>query len=352
MIELLQLDRVSKNFGSTAAARCVSLAMDDGEILCLLGPSGCGKTTILRMIAGFETPDEGAILFRGEDVVRRSPQERQFGMVFQSYALFPHMNVFENVAFGLKVRGLPGAQIASRVRQALDLVQLGAKSARRIQQLSGGEQQRVAVARAIVIEPRLLLLDEPLSNLDASLRESTRTQLRQLIRDLKIGALFVTHDQDEAFALGDRVAVLNAGQLQQIGPPAEIYDQPANLFVARFVGRSNVLPVQTRQGADDFLVEGRTWRARTPAPLSGDMLAVFRPERASLGGATENTAFVDVRDVQRTVHGVSVRTRLQEQDVELRLSADTAREAGGNVAAGARLAIHVPPSAVSLFPHE
>ncbi|MBI3940258.1 MAG: ABC transporter ATP-binding protein [Acidobacteria bacterium] len=352
MTALLRLDRVSKSYGAVPAVHSLSLTMDDGEILCLLGPSGCGKTTILRMIAGFETPNQGNISFMGQDIGGQSPQQRRFGMVFQSYALFPHMNVLENVAFGLRARGLNKSEMRERVTRALELVQLAPKSERRIQQLSGGEQQRVAVARAIVIEPRLLLLDEPLSNLDASLREATRVQLRQLIRKLKIGAILVTHDQEEAFAVADRVAVLNAGLLQQVGLPAEIYDYPANLFVSRFVGRSNVLPVETRQGVAEFLVDGKIWRSRQPAPISGRMAAVFRPEWVQPGPGAENSVQLEVVEVQRTVQGLSVSGRVGDAIVEMRLPAPETGSGAASWSAGSRVAVHVPPAAIHLFSHE
>jgi ABC-type Fe3+/spermidine/putrescine transport system ATPase subunit len=241
---ILELDRVTRRFGSVTAVDHLSLAVGEGEFVTLLGPSGCGKTTALRLIAGFETPDEGRIRFRGDDVTRRSPQERGFGMVFQSYALFPHLNVFENVAFGLRSRGSPRELILERVRTSLSRVDLDGYEKRPVQALSGGQQQRVALARALAIEPPLLLLDEPLSNLDQALRVQTRTELRALVKALGITALFVTHDQEEAFDLSDRIAVMRKGRLHQIGTPRELYEEPANRFVAGFVGRANLLPVE------------------------------------------------------------------------------------------------------------
>jgi len=224
--------------GVTGARR---LELESGELMTLLGPSGCGKTTALRLIAGFEVPDAGRILFRGTDVTARSPQKRGFGMVFQSYALFPHLSVFENVAFGLKARRTEASELGRLVDAALARVDLVGYVDRRVQELSGGQQQRVALARALAIEPPLLLLDEPLSNLDASLRERTRTELRSLLKGLGITALYVTHDQEEAFDLSDRVAVMNDGELRQVGTPEQLYDHPHDVFVAGFVGRANVL---------------------------------------------------------------------------------------------------------------
>lgn len=240
----LALDRVTRRFGSVIAVNQLSLAVRPGEFVTLLGPSGCGKTTALRIIAGFETADEGVVRFRGEDVTRKTPQERGFGMVFQNYALFPHLSVGENVAFGLRARKRPGDEIKRRVEASLERVELPGYGDRAVQALSGGQQQRVALARALAIEPPILLLDEPLSNLDAALREKTRTEIRRLVKQLGITALFVTHDQEEAFDLADRIAVMSAGHLRQLGTPAELYLEPADRFVAGFVGRANFIPVE------------------------------------------------------------------------------------------------------------
>ena len=252
----LALDRVTRRFGSVVAVNNLSLAVRPGEFVTLLGPSGCGKTTALRIIAGFETADEGVVRFRGEDVTRKTPQQRGFGMVFQNYALFPHLSVGENVAFGLKARKRPGDEIKRRVAAALERVELPGYGDRAVQALSGGQQQRVALARALAIEPPILLLDEPLSNLDAALREKTRTEIRRLVKQLGITALFVTHDQEEAFDLADRIAVMNAGHLRQLGTPAELYLEPADRFVAGFVGRANFLPVERVSGGDSPPGEG------------------------------------------------------------------------------------------------
>jgi spermidine/putrescine ABC transporter ATP-binding subunit len=238
---MLKLERVSKRFGEVVAVDDVSLDVHDGEFLTLLGPSGCGKTTTLRMIAGFETASKGRILLGDRDITKLPPQQRGIGMVFQNYALFPHLNVFENVAYGLRAARVKRAELPKRVGAALELVGLEELAKRRVQDLSGGQQQRVAVARAIAPEPRLVLLDEPLSNLDATMRERTRTELRELLKRLGMTTVFVTHDQEEAFALSDRIAVLSAGKLQQVGKPEHLYQNPANLFVASFMGRANLL---------------------------------------------------------------------------------------------------------------
>ncbi|HEY0511821.1 MAG TPA: ABC transporter ATP-binding protein [Thermoanaerobaculia bacterium] len=245
----LTLDGLDKSFGAQSVLRGLSLAVEKGEILALLGPSGSGKTTALRLIAGFERPDRGRILVDGADVTALPPERRHFGMVFQHYALFPHLTVGENVAFGLTAHkeaarkekeGKP--ETARRVTEALALVDLPGYEGRRVGEISGGQQQRVALARALAPEPRVLLLDEPLSNLDPSLRERTRRELRRAIQRVGITTVLVTHEQEEAFHLGDRVAVLHGGVLHQVGAPEELYDHPATRFVATFVGRASALP--------------------------------------------------------------------------------------------------------------
>src|SRR4030095_3887709 len=234
----VELKNLTQRFGSQTALEGLNLSIEKGELISLLGPSGCGKTTTIRLIAGFLVPTRGSGWIGGRDVTPLPPEQRNIGMVFQSYALFPHLNVYENVAFGLKAAKVPGPQIEDRVRRALELVNLPNYGKRPVFELSGGEQQRVAIARAVVIEPQILLLDEPLSNLDASLRERTRRQLRELITSLGITTLFVTHDQEEAFALSDRIVLLSKGQCQQVGTARELYNHPANEFVAGFIGQA------------------------------------------------------------------------------------------------------------------
>jgi ABC-type Fe3+/spermidine/putrescine transport system ATPase subunit len=238
----LVLDRLDKSFGAQPVLRELSLAVEKGEIVALLGPSGSGKTTALRLIAGFETPDRGRILVEGSDVTAHPPERRHFGMVFQHYALFPHLTVGENVAFGLAGKKEDAARRTRRIAEALALVDLPGFANRRVGEISGGQQQRVALARALAPEPRVLLLDEPLSNLDPTLRERTRRELRAAIRRVGITTVLVTHEQEEAFHLGDRVAVLHGGMLHQVGSPEDLYERPATRFVATFVGRAGVLP--------------------------------------------------------------------------------------------------------------
>ena len=250
----LELRALGKSFGDNRVLADVGLAVDEGEVLALLGPSGSGKTTLLRLLAGFERPSRGEILVDGEDLTRVVPAQRGVGMVFQHYALFPHLSVGENVAFGLHGRGLPAHEQAERVAEVLELVDLAGFEDRAVTRISGGQQQRVALARAIAPEPRLLLLDEPLSNLDPELRERTRRRLRAMLSSIGVTTILVTHEQDEAFDLGDRVAVLSSGRLQQIATPEVLYRQPANRFVAGFIGRSSFL--DGTMGQDGTVVVG------------------------------------------------------------------------------------------------
>jgi len=294
---VLSLDGITRRFGSVVALDHLSLSIHAGEFITLLGPSGCGKTTALRIIAGFEEADSGTLRFRGEDVTRFTPQRRGFGMVFQNYALFPHLSVGQNVAFGLQARKRPTAEIRTRVASALERVDLAGYQDRPVQALSGGQQQRVALARALAIEPPLLLLDEPLSNLDAALRERTRTEIRRLVKELGITALFVTHDQEEAFDLSDRIAVMSAGRLRQMGTPEELYLEPADRFVAGFVGRANLLTVRVhRRSAEGVhgveLPGGTVWSGRGVrladggSPVEGEeCVLMIRPEELRLVSA-------------------------------------------------------------------
>ena len=295
---LLSLKNISRTFGSTRAVADVSLDVEQGEFFGLLGPSGCGKTTTLRMIAGLEKPDSGSIEFQNADITHLPPERRGFGMVFQNYALFPHLNVFDNVAFGLRARHKNKAEMADRVASALDLVQLPGYDKRAVDELSGGQQQRVAIARAIAIEPALLLFDEPLSNLDVSLREETRSELRELVTRLGLTAVYVTHDQEEAFALCDRISVMVGGKLMQTGGPRELYEQPSEISVASFLGRNNLIKAmrlsssKTTDGEFKTLEGGHTLhlpvRHDELAPLNKPVFLSIRPEHVQLSTNDNN----------------------------------------------------------------
>jgi putative spermidine/putrescine transport system ATP-binding protein len=263
-MSFLVLENLSKRFGAHLAVDGLSLGVDKGEFVSLLGPSGCGKTTTLQMIAGFVEPSGGAVRLEGRDLLAIKPSKRGLGIVFQSYALFPHMTVAENVSFGLEMQGIVAAERVKRVGETLELVGLAALAGRFPRQLSGGQQQRVALARALVIRPQILLLDEPLSNLDAKLREEMQIELRQIQRSVGTTTILVTHDQAEAMALSDRLVVMNHGRVEQIGAPHEAYERPASAFVAGFLGRTNVLNGATvRPEKISFVASGLCGQVRT-----------------------------------------------------------------------------------------
>jgi putative spermidine/putrescine transport system ATP-binding protein len=274
-MSFLVLQSLTKRFGDTTVVDGLSLGVDKGELVSLLGPSGCGKTTMLQMIAGFVEPSAGAISLDGRDLTKIKPAARGLGIVFQSYALFPHMTAAENVAFGLQMRGIAGAEQKKRVDQALALVGLSGLADRHPRRMSGGQQQRVALARALVIKPDVLLLDEPLSNLDAKLREEMQVELRQIQRSVGTTTILVTHDQSEAMALSDRIVVMNRGRVEQIAAPIEIYRAPATAFVADFLGKTNLLPATIAAGTAS-IGAGR-WAAAEMA--NGAAKASVRPER-------------------------------------------------------------------------
>jgi putative spermidine/putrescine transport system ATP-binding protein len=295
----IQLEGVTKRFGPVVAIHRLTLHVQEGELLTLLGPSGCGKTTTLRLVAGFLIPEEGRIHFGTLDVTHLPPEHRNVGIVFQNYALFPHMTVAQNVAFGLEVRGLPNAEVRSRVGEILERVQLRGLEHRYPHQLSGGQQQRVALARALVINPQVLLLDEPLANLDAKLREEMRFYIRHLQREFGITTLYVTHDQAEAMVLADRIALLRDGILQQVAPPEEIYRRPQSRWVADFVGLCNFLPGRVLGREDGFLlVDTPIGVVRCSGTAdAGRVLVCVRPEslRPDAGGTNRIVGVVRER---------------------------------------------------------
>ncbi len=250
---LIELNRIRKSYGVHVILEEVSLAIYPGEFLTLLGPSGCGKTTLLRLISGFDTPDSGDILFDGKSIQHLPPQKRDVHTIFQSYALFPHLSVFENVAFALRCQKIAQNEIETRVLEALQLVRLETYGTRSIKQLSGGQQQRVAIARAIINRPKVLLLDEPLSSLDYRLRKSMQYELKQLQKKLNMTFIFVTHDQEEALSMSDRIAVFHQGKIEQIGTPREVYETPKNLTVAMFIGEANIFDVAVKTRENETL---------------------------------------------------------------------------------------------------
>jgi len=278
---------LGKRYGNIQALADLSLGIHKGEFLTLLGPSGSGKSTSLMMLAGFVSPSEGRIEQGGRDITHLPPEQREFGVVFQGYALFPHMNVAQNVAYPLRVRKVPGADIEKKVERILDRVGLGGMGKRQIQQLSGGQQQRVALARALVFEPKLLLLDEPLSALDRRLRQEMQGELARMHREFGTTFVFVTHDQEEALALSDRIAVFNHGRLEQLGAPKEVYERPGSRFVANFLGDTNLLAVKlVGRDGDDLICDYQGQRLLLPRPEkfneTGDNWLALRPEHIDL----------------------------------------------------------------------
>ncbi len=352
----VELRNVTKNYADTVAVAGLSLDVAHGEFVALLGPSGCGKTTTLQMLAGFISPTSGDILVGGQSMRGVPPHKRNIGVVFQSYALFPHLTVFDNIAFGLKMRNVRSADVAGRVARALDLVQLTSLDQRYPKALSGGQQQRVALARALVIEPSVLLLDEPLSNLDANLREQMRFEIREIQKRIGITTVFVTHDQHEAMAVADRLVVMSNGTIRQVGTAQQIYESPADLFVAEFIGQANLLRGQVTEirGAEAELVVAQTVKIRAPhhgRVRVGQMAALaLRPEDLRLASATEagmNNLICNVVRVNYLGSALNVGVRVGELDLVLMLPRGAYR-----VAAGEGATVYWPPSVGILLPEE
>jgi spermidine/putrescine transport system ATP-binding protein len=353
----VQLRALTKRYDETLAVDAIDASINAGEFFSLLGPSGCGKTTTLRMIAGFVRPTSGEILLDGSDVAQVPPHRRNVHTVFQNYALFPHLNVFDNIAFGLRRQKVAKGEVRKRVEEALELVELGGMAARRPQQLSGGQQQRVALARALVLRPAVLLLDEPLGALDAKIRKQLRLELKALQEEVGITFVFVTHDQEEALSMSDRVAVMSAGCIEQIGTPAEVYESPATVFVADFLGVSNLMDAEaisdpTNPSAHCTLAVG-DFRLRAAAgdlTASGPVKIVARPERVELleHGAERANCLPGM--VERTVYvGASVQVMVRlATGAQLQASIANTGHADG-YQQGTPVCVHIPEDALRIL---
>ena len=310
----IKLENVTKSFGPTQVVRDFNLAVAPGEFVSFLGPSGCGKTTTLRMIAGFENPSSGRIVIGGRDVTHLRPNQRNIGMVFQAYALFPNLTVAQNIGFGMKVAGAPKAEIAARVAEMLDIIKLPQHAKRYPFQLSGGQQQRVALARALAVKPQVLLLDEPLSALDAKIRVSLREEIRSIQRRLGITTIYVTHDQEEALSMSDRIVVMYEGIAEQVGTPFEIYNRPSTRFVATFVGTLNVLNASVLDPANGTIrLSGREFSLRRAlSARAGEQISLsLRPEVVSLGGIDGRGLQLPGRVAEVSFLGSVIRVRVQ-----------------------------------------
>lgn len=341
---ILEIENLVRRFGTATVLDGVTLRVQAGEFFTLLGPSGCGKTTLLRLIAGLDQADSGSLKIDGREALGVPAHARPVHTVFQSYALFPHLNVRDNVAFGLRMKGVDEASVRDRVSKALDWVQASTLADRRTDQLSGGQKQRIALARAAVNEPKILLLDEPLAALDLKLRQQLQEELRQLQRRLSMTFIYVTHDQEEAFALSDRVAILNHGRIEQIGTPRELYDRPANVFVAHFFGGCNLIPARLQGSrAQTALGALEISSAVTLSPSSADIQLGIRPEEiriASPGTSAPNTVNAVVKECRFL--GAETRWRVEAGGIELRiLSHGTSHPSVMN--AGESISVELPP---------
>ncbi|MCX5494209.1 ABC transporter ATP-binding protein [Kaistia dalseonensis] len=319
----LSIEKLVKTFGTQTTVKGVDLAVERGEFVTLLGPSGCGKTTILRMVAGFETATSGTIRIDGKDVTDLKPNQRNIGMVFQAYALFPNMSVADNIAFGLKVAKKSSAEIAARVKEMLELIKLPQLGERYPYQLSGGQQQRVALARALAVKPQILLLDEPLSALDAKIRISLRDEIRAVQRSLGITTIFVTHDQEEALSMSDRICVMNEGHIEQLGTPFEVYNYPTTRFVASFVGTLNIVNGKVADSATGkLLVDGQeivTSRSLNGASTGDALSLALRPEALTMGRANGLSNNLDGTIDEVHFLGSVVRIRVKFKDSAISL---------------------------------
>ncbi|MFC4215521.1 ABC transporter ATP-binding protein [Pseudophaeobacter arcticus] len=353
---MLDIRSLSKKFGLGASAfhalRSIDIMIEEGEFFTLLGPSGCGKTTLLRMIAGFEQPSSGQLVLDGKDIAAIPPNHRPVNTVFQSYALFPHMTVAENVAFGLEARGAKPEEVAPRVDEILEIVQMAHLRDRKSSQMSGGQQQRVALARALAPRPRILLLDEPLSALDLKLRKQMQLELKRLQREMGLTFIFVTHDQEEALTMSDRIAVMEGGRLQQVADPRSLYDHPANRFVAEFIGEANFLPGSVAEGK-------LTLAGHPPVPLpnqdaaSGPVTVMIRPEQVVAGAAVRDAITLDGRVEALVFSGTDTQVTLRLTNGEtVRLRTPNNSHAETTFQEGQGLQVSLPIDALRILPEE
>ena len=322
-VAAVEIDGVTKRFGEVVAVDDIDLAIGDGEFFALLGPSGCGKTTTLRMIAGLDLPTEGSLRIFGDEVGMAPPDRRPVNTVFQAYALFPHMTVRQNIEFGLRMKKVRDPELSQRVGEATEMVRLAGMEERRPDQLSGGQQQRVALARALVNQPKVLLLDEPLGALDLKLRQEMQQELKALQRTVGITFVFVTHDQEEALAMSERIGVMSEGRLLQVGTPREIYERPASRFVADFIGRTNLIEASVESAATVRLADGTVIAAETSMPAGSEVAVSLRPERARLqprdAAAPEGASLAGtVRDITYLGHAVVYAVAVGPMSVEVR----------------------------------
>jgi putative spermidine/putrescine transport system ATP-binding protein len=358
----LTLENITKRFGQATAVNNISLAIEEGEFLTLLGPSGCGKTTILRMVAGFETPTEGDILLEDETITYRAVNKRPMGMVFQSYALFPHMSAEQNIAFGLELRHRPKDEIKHRCAELLELVGLPEMGSRYPHQLSGGQQQRIALARALAVEPKVLLLDEPLSALDAKVRVSLRNEIRRIQQQLHMTAIYVTHDQEEALAISDRIAVMARGKIEQLDQPEEIYSNPRTVFAATFVGTSNQFKGRIESAAEGLCQAGtHLFHVPPQAHLhDGDaVLIMVRPEEITVQAAQEGGEISSNSDSNSIVGVIELRTFLGpftrfhvRTDDNVLMTADVPSQSARGYEKDQRVSLSFPPFACQVLPLE
>ncbi len=345
----LAVVEITKMYGAQPAVDHISLHVPRGELVCFLGPSGCGKTTLMRIIAGLEQPDSGSIVLEGQDITHRPVHERNFGMVFQALALFPHLSVAENIGYSLKIKGIVASERQARVAELLSLIDLAGVGQRRIDQLSGGQRQRVAIARALAQQPAVFLMDEPLSALDARLRDHMQLEIRRLQQKLKITTIFVTHDQREAMTIADRIVVMANGRVQQIGTPGEIYHQPANRFVANFIGQSNLIEVEALGGGAVRLGDATLAVARMPADVAVGATATLciRPEDVLLGAPGTGLLQGDIMQVRDLGSSIDIRLRCQHTDI---LASTTAAQ-WRPLAAHTRIGVSFPADAAQLLSH-